>query len=245
MNSNYKSIETVINRILRNPLMNNITEADLAQMVGDAIKLIGAPKAYEDKSCDIEITNYRGKLPLDMIYIIQSSWKEESELDSSGNPTYYPMRVSTSTYATQYHMVGSPDFNQDSNYSYSLNNHYIYTDAETGTVTLVYKALVTDEKGFPMIPDNIKFERAVEQYVKYKHYEVLWELGKISDKVFDYNMKEWEWAVGAAQSAGQLQTIDEAESFANAFSRLLLKPLQHQEFFVNHGARQYFKENRI
>jgi hypothetical protein len=238
MNSKYKSVEHIINKLLSNPLMENINESDLAQYVGDAIKLIAAPLSFEDKTCTIPIKEYKGVLPTELLYVIQSSWQE-----TNGN--LYAMRYATSTFASKYHEVGSPDFTTISEYSYSMNNNYIHTNAPTGSVVMLYKGLVVDEKGFPMIPDNIKFEKAIEEYVKKEHYRILWEMGKVPDKVFDFVQREYDFYVGAAQSAGQLMTIDQAESFANAFSRLLLKPLQHQSFFVNHGSREYFKDNRI
>jgi len=229
MNTQYKSIKTLISKLLVNPMMENINDLDLARYVGECIKLIGAPMSYEDKSCDISIVNYRGKLPSDLLYIIQTLYLDGSD--------WVAMRYATDTLHSQYHKVGSPDFKQGG-VDYSINNGYIFLGEDTGMVKMVYKAIVTDAEGFPMIPDNIKFEKAIEWYVKYSHYTHLWELGKIPDKVFSYAEREYTWYVGAAQSAGQLMTIDQAESFTNSFTKLLLKPLQHKEFFTNQGNRQ-------
>lgn len=220
-----------------NPMMEGITESDLAQYVGDAIKIAGVPKSFVDKDCVINIKKFRGALPKDMVYVVQTSIKKGED--------YYPMRYATNTFSTKYHIVGSPDFNRNAKNAYSMNDGYLFLDEEEGTVLMVYKGLKVDELGFPMIPDNIKFEMAIEWYVKYRWYTTLWELGKIPDKVFQNAKQEYEWYIGAAQSAGQLMSIDEQESFTNAFNKTILKPLQQSEFFHNHGSVQYLKENRI
>lgn len=226
---------------MANPMMENITESDLAQYVGEAIKLAGVPKSYRDGDCTINIKKYRGALPNDLVYIIQTSLKK-GEGDQA---KFYPMRYATNTFSSKYHQIGSPDFNRNAKNAYSLNDGYIFLDQEEGTVFMVYKALKVDEEGFPMIPDNIKFELAIEWYVKYRYYTILWELGKIPDKVYMNAEQNYNWYIGAAQSAGQLMSIDEAESFANAFNKTILKPLEQSEFFHNQGATQYLKENRI
>lgn len=243
MNGNYKSVKHLINKLLVNPLMQNINESDLAQYIGDAIKLIGAPNSYEIKDCTIKIKNFRGTLPNDLIYIDQTLWRIGTDANGKGN--YVPMRYASSTMHSKYHKVGSPDFNQISEYAYSLNNHYLHADVEEGEAFMVYRGLVLDELGMPVIPDNIKFEKAIMAYIKVQHYEPFWELGKITDKVFGRAEQEWAWYVGAAQTAGQLQTIDEAESFTNAFKRTILKPLQHGSYFTNHGSQEYLYKNSI
>lgn len=238
MNAKFKSIKYIINKILSNPLMENINPSDLAQYVGDVLRLIGAPKSFVDESCVINIKDYRGKLPKNMLYIIQCLYKGNDE-------KYYAMKYASSTMQSQYHILGSSDFNYNSEHTYSLNNDYIFFDQEEGEIKMVYKAIKVDAEGFPMIPDNVQTEKAIENYIKVQHYTILWELGKIPDKVLQRVEQEYGWYVGAAQSQANAMTIDEAEAFSNAFSKLLLKPLQHDEFFVNHGARQYLKNNRI
>jgi len=243
MNGKFKSVKHIINRVLINPLMQSINESDLAQYIGDAIKLIGAPNSYEIKDCVIKIKDFRGTLPNDLVYIDQTLWK--TGVDSKGKSNYVAMRYASSTMHSKYHKLGSPDFNQISEFTYSLNNHYIHADVSDGEVFMVYRGLVLDDLGLPQVPDNIKFEKACIAYIQLQHYYTMWVLGKLPDKVYNHAEQEWAWYVAAAQTAGQLKTIDEAESFSNAFSRLILKPLQHGSFFTNHGSQEYLRRNSI
>lgn len=243
MNGKFKSVKHIINKLLVNPLMQNINESDLAQYIGDAIKMIGAPNSYEIKDCTITIKDFRGTLPSDLVYIDQTLWRTGTNGDDEG--VYVGMRYASSTMHSKYHKLGSPDFTQISEFTYSLNNHYIHADVSDGEVFMVYRGLVVDELGMPQVPDNIKFEKACIAYIELQHYKTMWVLGKLPDKVWQHAEQEWAWYVGAAQTAGQLQTIDEAESFANAFSRMILKPLQHGSFFTNHGSQEYLYKTKI
>ena len=37
---------------------------------------------------------------------------------------------------------------------YRLNNNYIFTNFEEGSVEISYTAFVTDDDGYPMVPDD-------------------------------------------------------------------------------------------
>lgn len=54
-NGKYKSIKSIMNRILINPNMASLNESDAAQYVSDVLRLIEVPMIYQDKVCDIEI----------------------------------------------------------------------------------------------------------------------------------------------------------------------------------------------
>jgi hypothetical protein len=242
LSTNYISIKAVLSRLFTNPLMEGISEADVAMYLADCMKLIGAPMSYEDKVATITISNYRGELPCELLYIQQTRKKE------TGTNNLYPMRYASDTFHSAYHQVGSPDFvTMPSNYdwTYSLNNGMIYTNFKEGVIEQSYKGLKVDEDGLPMIPDNVKFEKAVEEYIKSQWYRRQWELGKISDKVLDKAEREYMWYVGAAGTAAQLQSIDQAETFRAAFTRILSNTTAAKKFFQDHGRQEYIKLGSI
>jgi hypothetical protein len=55
----------------------------------------------------------------------------------------------------------------------------IYTSFPKGTVDVSYKAIKVDDEGFPMLPDNPVFLKALELYIKKEEFTVLFDLGKI------------------------------------------------------------------
>jgi len=245
LTTRYISMKAMLGRLLASPLMNGITEADVARYIADCISLIGAPMAYADKVENITIENYRAKLPCDLLYIQQT--RKVTKVPH-GSDRLEAMRYASDTFHSAYHEIGSPDFaEKTSNYdwTYSVNNGYIYTNFKEGTVQQSYKALVTDDEGIPMIPDNVKFEKAVENYIKAEWYRIQWELGKVSDKVLQKAEQERDWYVGAANTTAQLMTIDQAETFRAAFTRILDNSTTAKQFFQNHGRQEYIKYGRI
>jgi len=227
---------------MRSPMMEGITESDVASYMADCIKLIGAPMAYEDKVEDITIQDYRGELPCDLLYIQQT--RKHGNVEGE----FTAMRYSSDTFQSAYHQVGSPDFaSHNSNYdwNYSLNNGMIYTNFKEGTIQQSFKALKTDKDGLPMVPDNVKFEKAIENYVKAEWYRVQWELGKIPDKVLQKAEQERDWYIGGANTAAQLQSIDQAETFRSAFTKILGNSTAAKSFFQDHGRQEYIKYGRI
>jgi hypothetical protein len=246
LTTKYVSMKVMLGRILANPLMQGITEADVARYVADAIALIGAPMSYENKVEEIYIENYRAELPCDLLYI-QQTRKVNKNRDNKVT-SLDPMRYASDTFHSSYHEVGSPDFAESSinyDWTYSLNNGYIYTNFKEGYIQQSYKAIKTDEEGLPMIPDNVKFSRAIEEYIKTQWYRIQWELGKISDKVFQKAEQEYAWYVGGANTAAQLMSIDQAETFRGAFTRILSNSTAARKFFQDHGRQEFIKYGRI
>lgn len=241
LTSKYRSINSILSNLLSNPLMEGITPADVARYTTEIISIMGIPMSYEDKTELIKIEDYRGELPCDILYIKQTRQR--------GKQFSNPMRYATDSFSSAYHEKNSPDIvNIDyipRDHTYSLNNGMIYTGFKKGYVEMAYKAIKTDEEGFPMIPDNEKYARAVETYIKLKWYEIQWELGKIADKVLQRADQEYCWAVGAAQSYGQLQTIDQAVGFNNMITQMISNSLAGQKYFADLGEKEYFRKGSI
>lgn len=236
--SNYISINSIFSALLVNPLMEGITPSDIARYTFDIIALMGVPLIYDNKVVIITIEDYRGNLPCDLLYIQQTR-----------NQDGLPMRYSADTFTSAYHDIGSPDVVNDydvvKDLYYSLNHGKIYTSFESGVIEMSFKAIAVDEDGLPLIPDHIKFKRTVEAYIKLKWYEIQWELGKISDKVLQRADQEYCWNVGAAQNYGKLQTIDQAETFRGAFTRLITNNTAASKSFTNFGQQEYIKTGSI
>jgi hypothetical protein len=95
-------------------------------------------------------------------------------------------------------------------------------------VLIAYDAFPIDKDGFPLIPDNIKFKRAVEQYIIMKADYILFRKGDISSELYNDSKIEWCWAVGGAQTAGVMPSLDQLESIKNMMVRVVPKLNQHR-----------------
>jgi hypothetical protein len=64
-----------------------------------------------------------------------------------------------------------------------VQGRILTTSSKCTTVDISYKALMIDEEGLPMIPDNPIFLKTLELYIKKEYFTILFDMGKISPAV--------------------------------------------------------------
>ncbi len=129
---------------------------------------------------------------------------------------------------------------QDYVYTYRINNSFIETNFETGYVELSYTSFVTDEHGFPMIPDDVAFEKAIEWYIIERLDYKKWRMGEIPDKVYYNSEAECSWYIQKAQYKADIPSIDRMESLKNMLLSTNPKITRHNIGFkyANIGERR-------
>lgn len=115
--------------------------------------------------------------------------------------------------------------------TYYLNEDYIFTSYEEGYVLISYLAYPFDCQGFPLIPDDIKFRKAVQWYIQERIDYKLWRQDLIADKVYKETSKERDWYMGAAQTGSIMPSLDEMERLKNMFTKILLRADYHKVAF--------------
>ena len=145
-------------------------------------------------------------------------------------PGLIPMRYSTDTMHGHYH--NSPwDYNTPSNYTYKVHSNYIFPNFTSGCIVMAYNAIPTDDEGFPLIPSEEKWRRAVTDDIAFKIAKKLWYKGELTDKVYAEIKEDKLWST---QQAGiKTLSIDELTSFKNSWVRLIPKPHEENSFFSN------------
>jgi len=227
-NGNYRSIYHVIESLYRDEgYTQNINISDAIEWTAEAMALIGATLAYtnkvtgmDDLNPTIKIENYRGELPCDLHRII--SVREYC--------TKNPMRATTDNFHKGYHRNVDHTLNTD--LTYELNDSYIFTSFEEGELEMSYLAHKIDENGYPMIPDEVKYIRAIKSYIKHKIDHRLWRNGLITDKVKTDSEQEWYFDCKAADVESKLRGVDYMESLKNQWLRLIPKTQQHSNGFI-------------
>jgi len=196
----------------------------IAEHVFDAMGLIGSSLAYENKVTDgvmsnqdpITITNHRGELPCDLF-----------EINSCKEGTYsYAMIEDTSTFQQQMNDSTTSD-DRSHPITYSVRGGYIFTKFQTGTVVLDYIAFPTDTDGLPLIPDNVRYIRAVVSYVAERIGLKLWMEDKIAEKKYRHLEQDWFFNVGSAGVASKMPRMDKHESIKNMMVRMIHNSHHH------------------
>ena len=65
----YISIRELLSRVLRHKLLQEFTLEQAIQYTIDFIGIFGFPELYEDRQAEVDICDFRGKLPCDLISI--------------------------------------------------------------------------------------------------------------------------------------------------------------------------------
>lgn len=146
-------------------------------------------------------------------------------------PSLIPMKYTTDLfYKHQYHCTNW-DLSVPSNYTYKVNNGYIFPNFENGRVLMAYRAIPTDCDGFPLIPSDEKWRTAVMWEIAYKIAKKLWIQGNLEDKRFQFIERDRDWYV--AQAGKHSMSVDEMTSLKNSIVNLIPNPHEENNFFRN------------
>lgn len=214
------NIKQLIDKVRRHPMMADLSMEAIVDYAIDFLQIVGLPTAFMEKTAVVEIENYRGELPNDYMEMIQ--------VRTTTNPVVY-YRYTSDTFHTSGNRVHSAP------YTYKVQGDYIFTSEKDTTIEIAYLAIETDKCGLPVLPDNAKFIRAIEAYIKYKHFTVLFDCGKITGQILEKADQEYCWAVGACQSEFNRLTLDKAETVLNILNNIFSPTDLHSNGYANVG----------
>lgn len=225
----YISIKQILDDVLDHPLLKDVSFERAVNHTVHFIRIVGCPRIFNEKTELIEIKDYRGLLPCDYNSVIQI------RKTGSCNHEHNVFRYSTDSF----HM--SEDKHESVDLTYKIQGNIIFTSMRDGTIEMAYEALAVDSEGYPLIPDNSSFIRALELYIKKQCFTVLFDLGKITPAAYNNVQQEYAWAVGQAQSDLIRPTIDQMQSLTNSLNTLVVRANEHSSGFVNNGTMEKFK----
>lgn len=214
------NIKQLIDKVRRHPMMADLSMEAIVDYAVDFLQIVGLPTAFMENTAVVEIKNYRGELPNDYMEMVQ--------VRTTTNPVVY-YRYTSDTFHTSGNKVHSAP------YTYKVQGNYIFTSEKDTTIEIAYLAIETDECGLPVLPDNAKFIRAIEAYIKYKHFTVLFDCGKITGQILEKADQEYCWAVGACQSEFNRLTLDKAETVLNILNNIFSPTDLHSNGYANMG----------
>jgi hypothetical protein len=143
---------------------------------------------------------------------------------------------------SQSRIVTSTTSKQEFSPMYKLNSDFIFTNFKSGFVEMSYKAYPVDEFGMPMIPDNIKFVKAVEWYlisrIDYKRWRTT--RNAADEKMWRVSDLEALWYIQSARTAARVPSLSQMESV----KRMLLRSIPKINQFNNSFKTAAIQEQR-
>lgn len=214
----------------------DISYEDAAEYAIEAIRLIGAPLSYENKTTKhVEVVNNKAAMPV-------INWVEIRGIRKIENIDNYEEDWTALTHATDiYHSSEDCEPQKEdfpNEYTYTIRDGVIQTSFTDGYIQISYKAMMTDDDGYPLIQDNQKNKFAIEYFILWRHMFPLFIAGKITDKAYRTIEQLKHWYMGAANTSLALEGIDHLESTMNGINRLLVRSNAHAHAFKEDSLKE-------
>lgn len=224
----YISIKEILDNLLDHPLLSDLSLERAVNHTVRFIQIVGVPSVFTEKTEMIDIKDYRGILPCDFYKMIQVRLVTNTCHSTSLNMFRYT--------TDSFHM--SKEKTPDNDLTYKLQGNCIFTSVKEGTIEIAYRAMAVDKEGFPLIPENSSFIRALELYIKKQCFTVLFDLGKIPGQVLQNVQQEYAWAVGQAKTDLLNPSIDQLQALTNSWCTLIQRTTEHSRGFKDNGTQE-------
>lgn len=225
----YINIRELLSRVLRHKLLQEFTLEQAIQYTLDFIGIFGFPELYEDREAEVDICNYRGQLPCDLVEITMVK-------DCRTN---MPLRSMTAVFnpGGRYynHLQHEPQF--------KTQNRVIITSFPKGKVIIAYKAIPVDDEGLPLLVNTPKYLKALELYVKCQMFGDLFDEGRITQHVLNHAEQEYAWAAGQLEDEFKTPSISEMESITNMLNQIIVRQSEFPNRFERLGNRELIKRH--
>ena len=222
---------------------------DLLVWMGKYVGLIGAPKLYVNKTTGvhpntphISVTDHKGDLPSDFVEILPGGVRdaETHEVYQHGTDTFmnaYEKYELTKTETDTTLAVNKPVTYLDLK-SYIINDFVITISEDEATLELAYRAFKTDDRGYPMLPENERIIEGCKWFIAQKVAFNMWGAGLMTDKVYEKIDQDSSWWIASAQNRAVQMSPEEMETFTKSWVRLNPAINQHQYSFRFMGIRE-------
>ena len=246
----YTSIRRVLDDLMDHPFLRGITLEQVVRHTIRFISLHGYPKLYQDKITTVEIKDFRGLLPCDLISIIQVRDLDTDVCMRSMTDTFTPglepkpddrhqpkdllnnVKPPVNTYIP-------PMKGHSEEPTFKTQGRIIFTSFPEGKVEIAYKSIPVDDDGFPLLIDNETYLNALEAYIKVKVFTVMYDLGKIQAGVLSNAQTEYAWAARQVETEFIMPNTSEMESITRMLNTMIKPVASFDNGFKNMGDREY------
>lgn len=214
------SINVIMDNLAVHPLLRDVPVETVVRYTIEFMRVMGCPYMFAENTAIVEIRDFRGVLPCDFYQINQMRTQDGVNYE-----------VATATFHnTDHDGAGRP--------TYKIQGGVVVTSVERDDAELNYQSIDVDEDGFPTLPDNSVFIRALEAYVKVQWFTVLFDTGRIANQVYVNAQQEYAWLAGQCATEQNRMTLDRLEALNNSLNVMLQRSTQHRKGFTTLGARE-------
>lgn len=243
----YTNIRRVLDNLHDHPMMTDLTLEQAVRYTIRFISLHGYSKLYQDKEADVDIHEFRGLLPCDLIRIIQVKDKCSGiclrSMTDSFTPGINPDEMHRPAHRKPYMPYIPPKAHGHGEPTFKTQGRVIFTSFPEGEVRIAYKAIPVDEDGFPLLIDNENYLACLEAYIKKQVFTVKFDQGKITAGVLQNVQQEYSFLAGQLQSEFTLPSYSEMQSIQNYLTSILPSMKNFDSGFKHLGDREYIRNH--
>lgn len=128
--------------------------------------------------------------------------------------------------------------------TYWIKPGWIVLNKDNGKVKLSYKAIATDERGYPLIPDMASYQEAIYWYVMMKLSFPKFLKGKLGGRIkfnmgtYTYIQQQWNFYRNQAYAESMMPNESEMISIKNEWTKLIPDWSADENFFKETGQKQ-------
>ena len=128
--------------------------------------------------------------------------------------------------------------------TYWIKPGWIVLNKEKGFVKLSYKAIATDERGYPLIPDTTSYQEAIYWYVMLKLNFPKFLKGQLGGRLkfnmvtYSYIQRQWNYYRDKAYAEAMMPNEGEMLSIKNEWTKLIPDWSADENLFKETGQKQ-------
>lgn len=255
----YTNIRRVLDNLLEHPLLRDLTVEQAVRYTIRFICLHGFSRMFQDKIEEVEIKDFRGLLPCDLISITQVRDTKTGEclramtdsFPKGMNPkkpehTHPKDLLNNARRHKHLHIDGLYIPARHEHYeepAFKTQGQVIFTSFPEGCVEIAYKSIPVDEDGFPMLMDNENYLAALEAFIKLQIFTIKFDTGKIASNVLQNVQQDYAWRSRQLSSEFDLPSVSEAEALSRTLNTMMLSHTQFDRGFSHLGDREYLRRH--
>jgi len=242
----FTSIKEIIEGVYRDTAIHEELDIwDVIEWGGEALELIGAGLAYEELIAEICVKGYRAPLPCNL-HIMDSISYKGSPLKlctgtfgaiSTGPATGNTNVIDGKAVDTENFPMKGNGMGQGGN-CYYINDNFVVTSFESGCILMAFRGIKVDDEGFPMVPDNISYKKALKAYITMMIDRIGWRKGSLPENLYRDSQRDWEWYVKQARGAANMPNLDMMDNIRLQWMKLKPSQNAHQTFYGNLGNQE-------
>ena len=116
-----------------------------------------------------------------------------------------------------------------------MNDNFIITSFESGCILLAFRGIKVDHEGFPMVPDNISYKKAIKSYITMMIDRIAWRKGASPENLYRDSQRDWEWYVKQARGSANMPNLDMMDNIRLQWLKLRPSQTAHRTFYTDLG----------